>query len=76
MTPIINSTWRYRYVGRNPNLKGQICYGCRNSRTGKRIWSGGPGPRNALVWFVESGQFVVVPGRSSLRKEPPTARGD
>lgn len=69
MNQIINPSWRYRYVGPNVNLKGKPCYGCKSICSGKRIWSGGPGPRNALVWFphlLPIG-FVVVPGRA-LRK--------
>lgn len=72
MNAIINPAWRYTYVGPVAALHGRICYGCRNSRTGRRIWGSGPGPRNALVWFEHSRRFVVVPtferGRVNLRK--------
>lgn len=35
---------------------------------GRRVWSGGPGPRNALVWFPHlPGGFVTVPGRTLRR---------
>lgn len=71
---IIHPAWHYRYIGPGPHLKGQECWGCRSLTTGKRIWSGGPGPRNALVWFVTVG-FVVVPGRSTLRKIKETNYG-
>lgn len=70
MNQIIVPTWPYRYVGPNPALYGLPCYGCKSIRRGKRIWSGGPGPRNALVWFPHLPiGFVVVHGRSCLVKE-------
>lgn len=69
MNYIINPSWAYRYIGPNADLKNKTCYGCRSLRPGgRRVWSGGPGPRNALVWFPHlPGGFVTVPGRT-LRK--------
>jgi len=66
---IINPSWQYTYHGPNPALHNQPCYGCRSPRSGRRVWSGGPGPRNALVWFphILPVGFVTVPGRT-LRK--------
>ncbi len=56
-------TRKYRYIGRpgrHCGLYGKICHGVLRKRDKKRVWAGGPGPRNALVWFPDLGMVVVL----------------